>query len=490
MTFEEVIKRIAKNKGVKPLRFYLHEDVLIALTGDKIVRGTIIEHTPFYSLETDDPYELMMDGGALDFSTESIKLVREGAKDGKFEQIKAVDIKSIKRITNTSSFFNKKQIEYIKTLGIDPESVKSPEDYDTLYRAVFKDEFKKVNAAEPCDIEPELFKSIYDKIRAICPEIYSKLEQWKYEPLCILDAIEFYDDNDDYEEVNIGVTHIDDEELDKDKVYDQIDQAFELFEAGNARRASGILYELTNHLTHQYPSIYEGDLELHSFSDLFGKMLYLDREKPHREIVDLDIPFSLAYYLYGSSLFDEEKYALAEPELAKAMQWDPCNPICAFEHAEIAKIEGDIRQFYKETMEVMQYAYRPAHIARGYRNIGYYFVEKNKYRYALICFALSLMFEPNNVAKHEILYIAENSPEVISDIPFEEVLEFAEEHNINIGADEEVKKLANYLCVEALHNENPYAARYYYEIYHGMEKNLHTELQLETLREPKKWKLK
>jgi tetratricopeptide (TPR) repeat protein len=67
-------------------------------------------------------------------------------------------------------------------------------------------------------------------------------------------------------------------------------------------------------------------------------------------------------------------------------------------------------EFRQKTLGIFHYAFRPDHVARCYRNLGFYYVEKGEWLSALACFERSLAFEPDaKEAISELYYIREKS---------------------------------------------------------------------------------
>lgn len=113
-----------------------------------------------------------------------------------------------------------------------------------------------------------------------------------------------------------------------------------------------------------------------TFNNLFGELLYMIRNKPKKDVRRSDIPFAEIYLQYGSLLFELKRYEEAREMLKKAVRWNPCNTQIAFEYAETFKIVGDLESFFKVSVDTSNIAYTPNDIARCYRNLVFYFVEK------------------------------------------------------------------------------------------------------------------
>lgn len=117
--------------------------------------------------------------------------------------------------------------------------------------------------------------------------------------------------------------------------------------------------------------------EYHTFWEPYESILYDFFNKPTKTVRKLDgIPAAEVYLEYGSILIDFNRISDAQEALSEAIKWNPVSSEIAFEYAETFKIQGNMEAFYKRSLEMFQYAFRPKALARCYRNLGYYFTEK------------------------------------------------------------------------------------------------------------------
>ena len=64
-------------------------------------------------------------------------------------------------------------------------------------------------------------------------------------------------------------------------------------------------------------------------------------------------------------------------------------------HEETFKMEGDMEEFFSQTLKAFKIATRGPWVARCLRNLGYYFVEKELYKEALACYIASAPYDSN-----------------------------------------------------------------------------------------------
>ncbi len=146
--------------------------------------------------------------------------------------------------------------------------------------------------------------------------------------------------------------------------------------------------------------------EYHTFNEPFEEILYYHQGNPGKQLRQAQLPYADIYALHGSILFELKRFDEARHALEKAMHWNPTNAPIAFEHAEICKMLGDMDNYVSLTKDIINFAFRPKDLARGYRNLGYYFAEMQLYGVAASYLHLSLSYEKeSNVAQSGLYYI-------------------------------------------------------------------------------------
>lgn len=143
-----------------------------------------------------------------------------------------------------------------------------------------------------------------------------------------------------------------------------------------------------------------------TFNELFEEVLYREINKPEKDVRRATTPYSQLYFLYGSLLVEMEKTEEAASALEKALRWNPCDSQIRFEYIETFKMRKMLTEYQEQVSEAFKYIYRPEFLARGYRDFGYYFIEKKMYAEALTMYQLSLEFDKENKnAISELYYI-------------------------------------------------------------------------------------
>lgn len=205
--------------------------------------------------------------------------------------------------------------------------------------------------------------------------------------------------------------------------------------------------------------------EYHTFNTPIEELLYVHRNKPEKDIRQAPEPLSALYLTLGSLLFELHEYDEAKIALEKAMRWNPMDADIAFEHAELFKVQGDMEGFYKHTMQVFSFAYQAKHIARCYRNLGYYFVERKMWQMAAGCYLASTHFEQDSKqAQSELWYIQQQAGSEFTLPTSEEIKEYFRQYNIPLGADDDVIGIALAFGQQSKEQGQYDYARYFYGI--------------------------
>ena len=211
--------------------------------------------------------------------------------------------------------------------------------------------------------------------------------------------------------------------------------------------------------------------EYHTFNSPIEEILYRYLNNPEKDLRQAPEPFANLYLILGCVLFELEELDAAEAALKKAARWNPINPDITFEHAEIYKKRGDMAEFYKFTTDVFPRAYTSEHVARCFRNLGYYFVEKQLWKVAAGCYLLSNHYEQNKQAQSELWYIQQKAGEKFSLPSSEEIKHYAEEYNFPLGADEDVIGIAIEFGRQMAQDGETEPAKYFLGIAYDLTKN-------------------
>lgn len=200
--------------------------------------------------------------------------------------------------------------------------------------------------------------------------------------------------------------------------------------------------------------------EYHYFKEPMEEIVYRYLVQPEKDLRRATFNYTDLYFEYGSLLFEFKRWEDAERVLVKAMHWDPTYASIAFEHAETFKARGLIDDFGRLTFKIFEIVFRPDDLARCYRNLGYYFVERKEYETAVCCLKYSLRYERSKMADTELFYIIQVTGMAYAPSE-EEITACLNRHGIPLGPDIEFLKM-EYAYGERFYKEGDMESAAYY----------------------------
>lgn len=197
-----------------------------------------------------------------------------------------------------------------------------------------------------------------------------------------------------------------------------------------------------------------------SFKNIFQAYLYQYSFKPLKEIKPTPYDFSEIYIIRGFLYLQEHNIEAAIQALNKAVQWNPVNVYAYFQLGEANKFASNFDEYLNLTKKALSFATTNAEIARCYRNVGFYFIETEKYPDSINMYYLSNEFEKNEAVSAELFYISQKTGLKIEEPEQDEILKTLHEYDIQIGASEAVIGIAQALGEKALETKQIDLARY------------------------------
>lgn len=222
-----------------------------------------------------------------------------------------------------------------------------------------------------------------------------------------------------------------------------------------------------------YPFSFRDDSvnEYHSFSNPLEEILfreYVGTDKELRFIPD-NQPYVEIHHLYGFLLIEFNRLDEAERILDYAIKLNPVLTLTIFERAEIFKFKKEWDSFHEYTSMALKYAYSSSDLARAYRNLGFYFIEKNELELATALFNYSLSFEFSGNAFSELEYIKTLGRK--NTISEERIMGLLEVNKIQMGPNPIIFNILAQLIMEAELNNRPNVAIYFYNILYDLTKD-------------------
>ncbi len=197
-----------------------------------------------------------------------------------------------------------------------------------------------------------------------------------------------------------------------------------------------------------------------SFKNMFQAYLYQHYFKPTKNFKPAPYDFSDMYIIRGFLYMQEHNMKAAIQALNKAVRCNPVNLYAYFQLAEAHKLTGDLDEYLNLTRQALSFATTKKEIARCYRNMGFYFIEKENYTDAVNMYHLSSDFEKNDAVASELFYISQKIGKKVEPPDQEAVLKTIQEHFIQVGASEPVLGIAAALGKKAFEDKQFDMARY------------------------------
>lgn len=197
-----------------------------------------------------------------------------------------------------------------------------------------------------------------------------------------------------------------------------------------------------------------------SFKNMFQALLYQHYFKPEKKFKPTPYDFSDMYIIRGYLYMQEHNIKAAIEALKKAVRCNPVNLYAYFQLAEAYKLTGDFDEYLNLTIQALSFATTKAQIARCYRNMGFYFIEKESYDDAVNMYHLSSDFEHHEAVASELFYISQKTGKAIERPDQEDVMRTIAQFGIQVGASEPVLGIAAALGKKAYEDKQFDMARY------------------------------
>lgn len=175
------------------------------------------------------------------------------------------------------------------------------------------------------------------------------------------------------------------------------------------------------------------------FNSYLELMLYVDKYNPKKPNIAPKTNMAFLYYILGYINFELKEYDEALKNLNEALKWNPVDLNTLYEKAGVYKAIGDLERFKAEIEKTYPFVISSSFLAKYYRELGYYYIEKKVYDVANVIHSMGLDFaqteDERNRSLNELMYIAQQEQREIRKSNLEEVKKLCEDYNIPIGFD-------------------------------------------------------
>ena len=148
-------------------------------------------------------------------------------------------------------------------------------------------------------------------------------------------------------------------------------------------------------------------------NNLLEFYIYCYIEQPKEEIGDLNYRINNAYLYLAMIEFEKGNNEQAIANINKGLKYNPVDTKLLFEKAENYKALHDMKNFNSTNQYLYKYIYTKSDLAKYYRNLGYYYIEKKEYDIAKAVYLYSLRFEKNQIVNKELEYIISKSDDTL-----------------------------------------------------------------------------
>ena len=205
--------------------------------------------------------------------------------------------------------------------------------------------------------------------------------------------------------------------------------------------------------------------EYHSFRNPLEEVLYREMAKPQRILRPTTESFDRLYLDYGFLLVELKRLDEAIIALNKAIRINPIDAEAILELAEINKLNSDWPKYLDLTTHCLSLVYTRRHMGRCYRNVGYYFIEQQKYNEAMAFYYISMIYDQQSkMAQSELMYIQQITGKPTPVPSSDDVALIFERNGIRFGANPLVLNIAARLGKSAEQQGDHEAARFFFSI--------------------------
>lgn len=197
------------------------------------------------------------------------------------------------------------------------------------------------------------------------------------------------------------------------------------------------------------------------FEDALETAIFIISEKYEKNVRKATYDFAHIYFMYAYSLIENHKIDEAENALKTALKWNPVSTTVMGELSEVYKMKKDYKNYLYWSKRIIQYASSSKELARGYRNIAYYYCDIEEYEKSAAIYYFSRYFEENKQVTSELFYIAERLGKLPEAPEAEYIEKLFNQEDIQYGASDFVIGAAYQIAQACLENNDTQQAIYY-----------------------------
>lgn len=171
------------------------------------------------------------------------------------------------------------------------------------------------------------------------------------------------------------------------------------------------------------------------------------------------IDYPRLYLLFGSALYEKRRTSESKRVLKKGLAFNPIDVELLFQQGEANRRERNDREYLRTTTDALRYSYRPKDLARGYRNLGAFYVEAGRFDLARNLYFFSLTFDDDSTTRRELRFLESQTRRRAKAPPFETIRRSFDQEEIQLGPDPNVVAAAKELGERARRENDSTLAR-------------------------------
>ena len=209
--------------------------------------------------------------------------------------------------------------------------------------------------------------------------------------------------------------------------------------------------------------------EYHHFRNYLEEVLYIQTTKPERTVREMPENIGYLYHVCGFLYFETGRFDEAKVVLEKARKINPVDTEAIFELGEIYKRNGEWDHYLELSELGLSLSYTRSNLARSYRNLGFYYIEQQKYDVATALYHMSMFYDPKSIAAQSELFIIQQITNKVSSVPSSDDIEkILEENKIQLGPNVLILEIAEAIGAMAEEGGHYEAARHYYSVLYDL----------------------
>jgi hypothetical protein len=180
----------------------------------------------------------------------------------------------------------------------------------------------------------------------------------------------------------------------------------------NLEEAEKLILEILPSQNSFYP---DKVTKYYDFKNSLEWAYFMAKYRPTKEIYCSPISYNDVFMTYAYILVEKEDYDKAIQTIDTGLRINPLHIDLMFEKASIYKNQKRFEESLQISRDCFDIAYRRVHIARCYRDFGYYFIENKNWEAAICCHLLSNHWFQTEKAKSELYFISQQTRKVIDE---------------------------------------------------------------------------